>query len=114
MKALSLALTLEDIILTPEQTADMQGTVYGLYVDRVRLVANIYGSQKPSKGLDEDEREHLRRITDAIKKAQKENKDAVELEDADAGFIRKAFKCDYNYDGVIARIETLVKAIPDR
>ena len=87
MKKIELKLNLEELNLAKD---DKETSVQKIVSNVIENVILGYGQQ--SKGFDEKERRQYYKIADALEDAQKNNKTEVELEDDQAGFLKKCFR----------------------
>lgn len=110
MKTLELKLNTEQLNLTEE---DKKQTVQQTINNVIQNV--ILGSAQAQRGFDEKERRQYYKIADALELAVKENKETVDLEDDQAGFLKKCFReSKLMPNKLLRQIEDLVKNIQDR
>jgi len=81
-----------------------------------RMISNVMvGYAAQVRGLLKDERRMIYNIEDILDGAIKEKKEEVELEDTQAGFIKKCFReTKMAPNTLLRRIEDNVEAIKDR
>lgn len=111
MKKLDLMISLEGLKFQQENSKTPQE----LMMDVITDVIFAYGSQKPTRGLDERERRQYYKIADKFDEAKKGGAESIELEDDWFGFIRKCFReTSYNPITLYRRVEEKIEAVSDR
>jgi len=110
MKSLNLKLDVESLKLSEEDKKQSVQKIISTIVQNV-----ILGYAQQQRGFDEKERRQYYKIADALDTAEKENKEVLDLEDADMGFLKKCFReTKLMPNNILKQVEDLVLAVQDR
>lgn len=110
MKTVELKLDLSKLQLTEEDKKQSAQKIINNVIQNVILA---YSQQQ--RGFDEKERRQFYKIADALDLAEKENKETVELEDDQAGFLKKCFtETKLMPNQLLRQVENLIINIANR